>query len=482
MVPARAARADAVKLLTGAQALLAAVLAAVPAIAQSGIESKPPALPVIAVDAFPLDARTALEAALGDATRNPSDAGAAGALGITLQAWEQWDAAHVAYQRAQALAPMSADWWHLDGMVLQRLAQPAEAAAAFQQALKLAPTLLPARARRAEALFDAGDLEASRRAYEELAGEQAAAPIGELGLGRIAARQGRHADAVTHFKRAIALFPQFGEAYYGLAQALRALERPDDARAALEQQRAYGTRWPAIEDPIAARVSSIRDDPRARLTRGLRLAEAGDLTGAIEAHEAAVAGNPSLAQAHANLISLYGRVGQWAKAEEHYKAVLALGYNVDEAHYNYGVLLGEQQRWTEAAAAFRLAVAANPLHAQAHNNLGQLLERDRKVDEALIQYQQAVAASPQFRLARYNLGRMLLAARRPTEAIAEFERLREPRDAEAPRYWYALAVAYVQAGRREEGLALARDARRLADTFGQQDLAAAIDRDVSNLK
>jgi tetratricopeptide (TPR) repeat protein len=467
---------------TWTKILAAALLTATSAIAQPGIEPKLPALPVIALETFPPEARTALEAALAEARRSPPEAAAAGGLGITLQAWEQWEAAHLAYQRAQVLAPTGADWWYLDGMVLQRLARPGEAALAFQQALRLTPTLLPARAREAEALFDAGDLDASARAYEALATQPAAAPVGELGLGRVAARQGRHADAVTHFQRAIALFPEFGEAYYGLAQSLRALERRDEARAALEQHRVYGTRWPAIDDPLSARVASVRDDPRAHLLRGLRLADAGNLAGAIEAHEAALARNPSLAQAHANLISLYGRAGQWAKAEQHYKAVLALGYNVDEAHYNYGVLLGAQQRWSEAAAAYRLAVAANPLHAQARNNLGQLLERDGKLDEAVEQYRQAVAANPQFRLARYNLGRMLLAARRYDDAIAEFEQLREPQDAEAPRYWFALAVAHVQAGRRDEGLALAREARRLAESFGQHELTAAIDRDMASVK
>jgi hypothetical protein len=77
---------------------------------------------------------------------------------------------------------------------------------------------------------------------------------------------------------------------------------------------------------------------------------------------------------------------------------------------------------------------------------------------------------------------MLLAARRFDDAIAEFEQLREPRDAEAPRYWYGLAVAQVQAGRRDEGLALAREARRLAEAFGQHELTAAIDRDIASLK
>ena len=465
-----------------ASALVVALVTAAPAIAQPGDASRLPALPVIALEAFPSDARTALEAALAKATRAPRDAAAAGALGMTLQAWEQWEAAHLAYERAHVLAPTSADWQYLDGMVLQRLVRSAEAAAAFQEALKLTPALLPARARMAEALFDAGDLEASRRAHEALTTQPAAAPVGELGLGRVAAREGRHADAVTHFERAIALFPQFGEAYYGLAQSLRALGRRDEARAALEQHRAYGTRWPAIDDPLAARVAAVRGDPRAQLSRGLRLAEAGDVAGAIDAHEAALARDPSLAQAHANLISLYGRAGQWAKAEQHYKAVLALGYNADEAHYNYGVLLGSQKRWSEAAAAYRLALAANPLHAQARNNLGQLLEGDRKADEALDQYRQAVAANPQFRLARYNLGRMLLAARRFDDAIAEFEQLREPQDAEAPRYWYGLAVAHVQAGRRDQGLALAREARRLAEAFGQHELSAAIERDMASLK
>jgi tetratricopeptide (TPR) repeat protein len=467
---------------TWATVLVAALLNAPPALAQPGAARKLPPLPVVALDTFPPDARTAIDTALAEAMRHPRDAAAAGGLGITLQAWEQWEAAHTAYQRAQMLTPASADWWYLDGVVLQHLVRLAGAAGAFEQAARLDPTLLSARARLAEVLFGAGDLDASARVYQTLAAQPAAAPVGELGLGRIAARQGRHADAVTHFERAITLFPEFGAAYYSLAQSLRALGRRDQARAALEQHRVYGTRWPTIEDPLAARVSTVRDDPLGQLSRGLRLAERGDLAGAIDAHEAALTGHPSLAQAHVNLISLYGRVEQWAKAEEHYRAVLAVGYNVDEAHYNYGVLLGQQRRWNEAEAAYRLTVAANPLHARARNNLGQLLEGARKPAEALEQYRQAVAADPQFRLARYNLGRMLLATRRFDAAIAEFEKLREPQDAESPRYWYGLAVAHVQAGRREEGLALAREARRLAEAFGQRELVVAIDRDVTSLK
>ncbi len=441
-----------------------------------------PPLPTIALESFPPDARAALGAALAAAQSRPADPLAAGGLGTALQAWEQWDGAHAAYQRAQAQAPAVADWWHLDGLVLQRLVRHAEAAECFARAVAASPGLLAARARHAEALFDAGLFEASARAYDALAAYPAAAPVAALGQGRLAAQAGRHADAVAAFERAIALFPEFGAAYYGLAQSLRAIGRRDEARAALEQHRVHGTRWPAIDDPLAARVALVRDDPRGHLFRGLRLAELGDLPGAIAAHEDALVRNPSLAQAHANLISLYGRTEQWAQAEAHYKAVVAIGYNVDEAHYNFGVLLGLQRRWPEAETAFRAAIAANPLHAMARNNLGQILEGDRKLPEAEQQYRLAVDADPQLRLARYNLGRMLLATRQVEAAAAQFEQLRNPLDAESPRYLYGLAVATIQAGRREQGLQLARQARQLAGQFGQPELAAAIDRDLARLK
>ena len=91
---------------------------------------------------------------------------------------------------------------------------------------------------------------------------------------------------------------------------------------------------------MLAAVKPLRDDPGALLQRGVKLADAGDVDAAIAAHEAALAIDPSLAQAHANLIALYGRQRNFAKAEAHYRAVVALGVNVADAHYDYGVLLG----------------------------------------------------------------------------------------------------------------------------------------------
>jgi tetratricopeptide (TPR) repeat protein len=439
-------------------------------------------LPRLSLDAYPIAAREAVARAYRDAAARSTDPAVVARLAETLHAWDQWGVAHETYVRAQALAPRAFEWWYLDAVVLQRLARHADAAAHFEEALRRTPGYLPARVKLAEAILDSGDLDRARRAFEALRDEAAAAPSAALGLGRIAAAEGRHDEAVAHLQRAVALFPEWGAAHYALALSLRALGRRDEAQRALERHAQYGARWPAVDDPTLAAVVGLRDDAETTFQRGLKLAEAGDLAGAIAAHEAALSRDPSIAQAHANLISLYGRVHDWAKAEQHYRAVVALGFNLGDAHYDYGVLLGLQEKWSLAAAAYREAISVNPRHAQAHNNLGQILEGQHELETAAAEYKEAADSQPAFRIATFNLGRMLIALGRTDEAIGELGRLTEPRDAEAPRYLFALATAHVRAGHRDEGIKWASDAMQLALEHGQRELAAAIERDLARLR
>jgi tetratricopeptide (TPR) repeat protein len=445
-------------------------------------QSALPPLPRLALESYAPSTRAAISRVSREAAARPTDPGAVGALGRVLHAWEQWHAAHQAYARAQALAPRAFEWHYLAALVLQRLARHQDAAQQFEKALGIAPDYLPARVKLAEALFDAGELDESGTRFEDLLREAAAEPSARFGLGRIDAAHNRHEAAIRHLERAIALFPEWGAAHYALAQAYRATGRPDDAERALQQHARYGPRWPGIADPVLATVTALRDDAHANLQRGLKLAEAGDLEGAISAHEAALSRDPSVAQAHANLINLYGRAGKWTEAEKHYRAAVALGVGLADVHYDYGVLLGLQEKWDMAAQAYRDAIAVNPEHARAHNNLGHIHERSRAFDNAAVAYRRAVDARPTFRLARFNLGRMLVALGRTQEAIAELAKLRQPRDAETARYLFALATAHVRAGQKAEGVKWAIEARQLALEYQQHDLAAVIDRDLAALK
>jgi tetratricopeptide (TPR) repeat protein len=308
-------------------------------------QAAPPPLPRLAFDSFPAPTRDALSRAYKDAAARPNDAEAVGALARLLHAWEQWEAAHEAYARAQSLAPRTFAWHYLDAIVLQRLAWHTEAAARLEQALTISPGDLPARVKLAEALLETGNIERSQRLFDALRPVPESEAAAELGLGRIAASEGHHEEAIGHLQRAVSLFLEWGAAHYALALSYRALGRREEAQRALVRHAQYGPRWPAMTDPVLETVTTLRGDAQTNLQKGLKLADAGDLRGAIAAHEAALALDPSIAQAHANLIGLYGRARDWQKAEAHYQTVVALGFNVAAAHYDYGVLLGLQERW-----------------------------------------------------------------------------------------------------------------------------------------
>jgi len=182
------------------------------------------------------------------------------------------------------------------------------------------------------------------------------------------------------------------------------------------------------------------------------------------------------------LISIYGRLAQPDKAEEHYRAAVALSPGLAEAHYDYGVLLVQQRRTREAAQAFERALAVNPNYAAAHNNLGNMLEAEGRAAEAESHYRAAIANDPTYRLARFNLGRTLVAQHKPGEAVAELEKTLVPEDDETPRYLYALAAAWVRAGDRAKGLQYGRQAQEKAAARGQTELAATIARDLRSLE
>lgn len=450
----------------------------------STARAQPPAasLPPLALDAFPPVAREPIGRAWREAEARPTDADVVGALGRTLHAWEQWEAARAVYARAQSLAPAAFAWVYLDCVVLQRLARHADAAACLQRALALDPSYLAARVKLTEALFDAGMPDDAERLALALVDDPASEPVGRLVLGRVAAARGRHDEAVTQLQRAQRLYPQWGAAHYALALSYRALGRQQDARQALQLHARYGPQWPSLDDPMLAAVAAIREDGRALLDRAIAIARRGDVAGAITAHEAALQREPTLFQAHANLIALYGQAGNWQQADAHYRAALSLGGEVGGIHYDYGVLLGLQQRWGEAIDAYRRAIEVDPGHAVAHNNLGEALERTGQLRPALEAYREAVTLQPGFRVARFNTGRLLVAVDAAAEAVAMLEPLAESRDAEAPRFLLALGVACLRAGRREDGVRWVNEAHRLAVAHGQSDLAAAIARDLAAVR
>ena len=82
----------------------------------------------------------------------------------------------------------------------------------------------------------------------------------ENNLGSTLAMSGRLPEALTHFQRAVQLKPDYPDAYFNLAMAQAALERPTEARAnaqkALEMARSQGNM--ALADGIQSWLATYR--------------------------------------------------------------------------------------------------------------------------------------------------------------------------------------------------------------------------------
>ena len=107
----------------------------------------------------------------------------------------------------------------------------------------------------------------------------------------------------------------------------------------------------------------------------------GDLKGAIRNYELIVKAQPGMAEAHANLGSLYYQAGDDSRAtaalnrpEEamaEYRKALALNPQVLNVHFAIGNLLWVQNDFERAIPELLAELKLNPAHAEAHYEAGE---------------------------------------------------------------------------------------------------------------
>jgi hypothetical protein len=140
-------------------------------------------------------------------------------------------------------------------------------------------------------------------------------------LGTNLQDQGRVAEAVAAYRRAVELKPDFADAHNNLGTALQDLGR---------------------------------------------IAEAG------ACYRRALEFQPNFAEAHSNLGNVYKAQGSLAEAIACYRRALHLAPELADAHNNLGAALEQQGNLSEALVAYEQAVRLRPDFAEAHWNRAQL--------------------------------------------------------------------------------------------------------------
>ena len=127
---------------------------------------------------------------------------------------------------------------------------------------------------------------------------------------------------------------------------------------------------------------------------GITLKEQGKLEEAIEAYNKALAIKPDYAEAYNNMGNALQEQGKLEEAIEAYNKALSLKPDYADAYYNMGNALKEQGKLEEAIEAYNKALAIKPDYAEAYNNMGTALQEQGKLEEAIEAYNKALAIKP----------------------------------------------------------------------------------------
>jgi tetratricopeptide (TPR) repeat protein len=405
----------------------------------------------------------------------PSDPDANGNLGMLLHAFEQLESAEMCYRRAHQLDPKRFQWAYYLGQVQALEGKNTEAAANLQDAIRIDPGYVPARIKLAEVLLGLGRLDESRRICESILKDNPQVAPAYYWMGRVAAVNGQATQAGDHYRKACQLWPTYGTAHYALGLVYQKSGEAAEAQRAMAAYQKYKADGdPQPEDPMLEAVRALDNSALAHLMKGVDLENAGQIEQAIAEHEEAVLEDPMLAQAHANLISLYARANRADKAEQAYRATVAINANLPQSHYDYGVFMISRERFPQAEAAFREALKSSPNYAEAHSNLGAMLEHRGGFEEAAREYQAAINSKPNFRQAHYQLGHLLLMQKKTADAIAHLSQTLTPQDGDTPRFLYTLGIAYAEASDFASAERYLQQAGEGAAALGQDQLTAQI--------
>jgi protein O-mannosyl-transferase len=177
-------------------------------------------------------------------------------------------------------------------------------------------------------------------------------PRAHSNLGQAFQGEGRNGEAITHYKEALRLAPDFAKAHNNLGQALDLQGNLDEAIAHYEK---------------ALKINP--DFAEAHNNLGAALADRGKLDEAIGHYEKAEAVKPFYSGTYSNWGNALFRKGKVAEAIEKYQKALSIQPNSAEVHNNLGVVFASQKKLDQAISYFKEALRLQPNYPDAKVNL-----------------------------------------------------------------------------------------------------------------
>lgn len=212
---------------------------------------------------------------------------------------------------------------------------------------------------------------------------------------------GRLDEAAQNYRQAIAINPNFAEAFNNLGNVLRKQGLFEDAEHNLKQA--------ILKKPELA---------NAYYNLGSIFYDQGRLSEAEENFNKALALKSDLPEAHVYLGNLIAKEGRLHDALTNYDQALAIQPDQFDALFNRANVLSKLKLHEEALAGYNQALAIQPGHVNALSNRGNAQFELKRYADALVSYNQALAIQPDHVATLSNLGNTLFKLNRHEEALA----------------------------------------------------------------
>jgi tetratricopeptide (TPR) repeat protein len=206
-------------------------------------------------------------------------------------------------------------------------------------------------------------------------------------LGDILDRQGKTEQAIQHYQKAVEANPRYGRAHYNWGNALRKLGRTDEAIDHYRQAIGHHPEKPEFFDNL-----------------GSALIAKGEYEAARESFTKALELDPDRATTHFNLGAVLAKLGQDGRAKQRFQKSLEIKPGLAEAHVGLGDILDRQGRPEQAIEHYRRALEIDPQNDRSHCNWGVALHKLGQVDQAVDHCRQAARLNPGDPTAHLNLG------------------------------------------------------------------------------
>jgi len=391
-------------------------------------------------------------------------------------------------QAALGKRPEDYKIWTLRGMAISGTGDLPLALSAYQHALKLDPTYLPALEGSAQAEFQMGH-DAARPLLLKVLAQRPGDPVSHAMLGVLEYRNGNCSDAVTHFQNATGVIVSQPEALAQYGSCLVTLKRDEEATGVFAEalaldptkgQARYNlalAQWNAnhADDALATLQPVIEATPidGHALTLAAEIHESkGDTARAIELLRNAILANPKDVDAYLKFAALSYDHASPKVGIDIVNSGLSQLPNEPRFYLVRGILLTQLGEFTRAAEDFESASRIDPQLQFLGVAEGLVKSQQHKSVEALSEFRAAVRARPNDAYAQYLLAESLQEQGKPERSPEYTEEVEAATRAVKldPRLVAAhdlLSSLYLDDGHIDQAIKQSRDALAL-DANDQQ--------------